>query len=109
MRSEANFENSTIRGPETPASRILSASASDKYSFFCGVATAARAGKTAKVKPRMNREPDRFAARIKSLTDLLSARGVRRCAEKACRSIDSDSRISHCEPHGKTVSCPHSA
>src|SRR5579862_8523855 len=38
MRSPANAAYRTMRGPVTPASRILSASASLRYSFFCGAA-----------------------------------------------------------------------
>ena len=73
MRSEAKVANSTMRGPVAPASRILSASASDRYSFFCGAALATPAGAALRIEARSNTAPGMVIDRMGHLTDLISA------------------------------------
>ena len=70
MRSEAKVANSTMRGPVAPASRILSASASVRYSFFCGRGVGRAGGHSAQNRgERAARRPVMVMDRMGHLKD----------------------------------------
>ena len=85
MRSEAKVANSTMRGPVSPASRILSASASERYSFFWGAALAMLAGTALRIEAKSNTAPGKVMDRMGHLKDLISANCAPACAEKVRR------------------------
>src|SRR5215471_4983239 len=107
MRSAAKAAYSAMRGPDVPASRILSASTSDRYSFFLwGDALTSAVGTVLNIAAINMQALMGGGSRMGHLKDLASPDSYPGGGERASRKGRSAPFGDRCALLGKTGACP---